>query len=201
MAKFLLFILFAPGQPKIFPFDFAPWFAGFPEDQAFDVVGFEVVADALESAGEFDDVLAVRSKDVLGEVIGVRLEVGAEGFVGSVRFFGLVVIVGGPEPAIGRIIPLTLHPAGEVAGYRVGSGLALDRAFGDLFAALGVVSLVKLAVDDGAAGTVPLDGGGAFSLENPFEAGSDLGRDFNNDVIFKLSGKESRDFLHGCLPM
>ena len=89
--------LVGPLETEVRPLDLALGFAVLPEDQPLDVVRPQILAQALERPRRvLDDALAVLFEAVVGERVGVALEVRSDGLVCAVaKASAACVVVGG----------------------------------------------------------------------------------------------------------
>ena len=92
------------------------------------------------------------------------------------------------EILIGWVVPTAFEPVGPVTGNWVRVA-ARDSSIRRSLPILGIVPLIEFAILNHATGAVPLDGGNAITIENPFHAGCYLLCHPDDFVIFKFTNK------------
>ena len=157
------------------------------------------VADALESAGDFNNGLAMLDKDIRRKVIRVTLKVETNRLVCSVTS-EVGVLVSGDEPLISRVVFIDLHPVRVVTSNRVGI-TARYCSFRGFLSVFCIVAFIEFAVNDCTARAIYLNRCDSLSFENPLHTFGYVGCYAHNLVVFKLSYEQCWYFLHSSAPL
>ena len=120
------------------------------------------ITDTVKGALHLNNLRAVPYQGIFLQAVGVALKMRPNCFISPI-FKKTAVVECLNVPFVCGILLAALHPVGPVPGHRVWVA-ARDCTLWRLFTFLGVIPLVKLSVDDSAAGTVNFDGCGALAI-------------------------------------